>query len=188
MQQNLQNKKGLVENVFNQVYNKYDLMNDFMSMGIHRYWKKSLINMMNPRINRKLIDVACGTGDVGKLFLDNTSKEVEITCVDPNIGMVSQGKQKLSNYKNVKWVISPAEKLPIAIIIIPIEANIIATHTLKEIFSCKNKKPKKAVINGIAARHNKVTAAEVFVIDQIKLLIAMPKPVPPIKPDQPILL
>ena len=113
MQQNLQNKKGLVENVFNQVYNKYDLMNDFMSMGVHRYWKKSLINMMNPRVNRKLIDVACGTGDIGKLFLDTTSKKAEITCVDPNKGMVSQGKQKLSNYKNVKWVISPAEKLPI---------------------------------------------------------------------------
>ena len=113
MQQNLQNKKGLVENVFNQVYNKYDLMNDFMSMGVHRYWKKSLINMMNPRVNRKLLDVACGTGDVGKLFLDSTNKEAEITCVDPNKGMVSQGKQKLSNYKNVKWVISPAEKLPI---------------------------------------------------------------------------
>ena len=113
MQQNLQNKKGLVENVFNQVYNKYDLMNDFMSMGVHRYWKKSLINMMNPRVSRKLIDVACGTGDVGKLFLDSTNKEAEITCVDPNKGMVSQGKQKLSNYKNVKWIISPAEKLPI---------------------------------------------------------------------------
>ena len=113
MQQNLQNKKGLVENVFNQVYNKYDLMNDFMSMGVHRYWKKNLINMMNPRVSRKLIDVACGTGDVGKLFLDSTNKEAEITCVDPNKGMVSQGKQKLSNYKNVKWVISPAERLPI---------------------------------------------------------------------------
>jgi len=113
MQQNLQNKKGLVENVFNQVFNKYDLMNDFMSMGVHRYWKKSLINMMNPRDKRKLIDVACGTGDVGKLFLDSINKEAEITCVDPNKGMVSQGKQKLSNYKNVKWVISSAEKLPI---------------------------------------------------------------------------
>ena len=53
MQQNLQNKNGLVENVFNQVFNKYDLMNDFMSMGVHRYWKKNLINMMNPRVNRK---------------------------------------------------------------------------------------------------------------------------------------
>ena len=99
MQQNLQNKKGLVENVFNQVYNKYDLMNDFMSMGVHRYWKKSLINMMSPRVSRKLIDVACGTGDVGKFFLDSTNKEAEITCVDPNKGMVSQGKQKLYNYK-----------------------------------------------------------------------------------------
>ena len=114
MQQNLQNKKGLVENVFNQVFNKYDLMNDFMSMGVHRYWKKSLINMMNPRDKRKLIDVACGTGDVGKLFLDSTNKEAEITCIDPNKGMIGQGKQKLSNYKNIKWVISSAEKLPIA--------------------------------------------------------------------------
>ena len=114
MQQNLQNKKGLVENVFNQVFNKYDLMNDFMSMGVHRYWKKSLINMMKPRDKRKLIDVACGTGDVGKLFLDSTNKEAEITCIDPNKGMIGQGKQKLSNYKNIKWVISPAEKLPIA--------------------------------------------------------------------------
>ena len=113
MQQNLQNKKGLVENVFNQVYNKYDLMNDFMSIGIHRYWKKSLINMMRPSIRRKLIDVACGTGDIGKLFLDSTNKEAEITCIDPNKGMIGQGKQKLSNYRNVKWVISPAEKLPI---------------------------------------------------------------------------
>ena len=114
MQQNLQNKKGLVENVFNQVFNKYDLMNDFMSMGVHRYWKKSLISMMNPRDKRKLIDVACGTGDIGKLFLDSTNKEAEITCIDPNKGMISQGKQKLSNYKNIKWIISSAEKLPIA--------------------------------------------------------------------------
>ncbi len=114
MQQNLQNKKDLVENVFNQVFNKYDLMNDFMSMGVHRYWKKSLINTMNPRDKRKLIDVACGTGDVGKLFLDCTNKEAKITCIDPNKRMIAQGKQKLSNYKNIKWVISPAEKLPIA--------------------------------------------------------------------------
>ena len=114
MQQNLQNKKGLVDNVFDQVYDKYDLMNDFMSIGVHRYWKKSLINMMNPRDKRKLVDVACGTGDVGKLFLDVTNKEAEITCIDPNKRMIDQGKQKLSNYKNVKWIISPAEKLPLS--------------------------------------------------------------------------
>jgi len=113
MQQYLQNKKGLVEGVFNQVYNKYDLMNDFMSLGIHRFWKKSLINMMNPSFNKKLIDVACGTGDIGKLFLDNTNKDNKITCVDPNKGMIGQGRQKLSKYKNIEWIISPAEKLPL---------------------------------------------------------------------------
>ena len=46
MQQYLQNKKGLVQNVFNQVYDQYDLMNDLMSFGIHRVWKKNLINMI----------------------------------------------------------------------------------------------------------------------------------------------
>ena len=82
----------------------------------------------------------------------------------------------------------PDEKLPIAMMIIPNDANIIATHTFKVIFSCKNRKPKKAVINGIAARHNKVTAADVLVIDHIKLIIAILKPVPPNNPDQPIFL
>ena len=48
MQQDLQNKKGLVQSVFNQVYDQYDLMNDLMSLGIHRIWKKNLFNMMNP--------------------------------------------------------------------------------------------------------------------------------------------
>ena len=113
MQQYLQNKKGLVDSVFDQVYNKYDLMNDFMSLGVHRFWKKSLINMMNPSLNKKLIDVACGTGDIAKLFLENTSKDSEITCIDPNKGMIGLGKRKLINYKNIKWVISSAEKLPL---------------------------------------------------------------------------
>ena len=76
MQQYLQNKKGLVEGVFDQVYDRYDLMNDFMSLGIHRLWKKSLINMMGPSVNKKLVDVACGTGDIGKLFLDKTNKKL----------------------------------------------------------------------------------------------------------------
>ena len=103
MQQYLQNKKGLVEGVFDQVYSKYDLMNDFMSLGIHRFWKKSLINIMKPYPNRKLIDVACGTGDIGKLFLNSTNQMSEVTCVDPNKGMINQGKQKLSNYKNIVY-------------------------------------------------------------------------------------
>ena len=113
MQQYLQNQKGLVQSVFDRVYDKYDLMNDFMSVGIHRIWKKNLINMMNPSINNNLIDVACGTGDIGKLFLDNTRKNLSITCVDPNKGMISKGKEKLNNYKNIDWKVATAEKLPV---------------------------------------------------------------------------
>ena len=113
MQQYLQNKKGLVQSVFDNVYDKYDLMNDFMSLGVHRVWKKDLLSWMNPSNNKTLIDVACGTGDLGKLFLDATSKNGEIFCVDPNKGMISKGKEKLSTYKNINWIIAPAEKLPI---------------------------------------------------------------------------
>ena len=113
MQQYLQNKKGLVQNVFDQVYNKYDLMNDFMSLGVHRLWKKDLLNMMSPSPNQNLIDVACGTGDIAKLYLKHVNENAQITCIDPNRGMVSEGKKKLSNYKNIRWIISPAEKLPI---------------------------------------------------------------------------
>ena len=114
MQQYLQNKKGLVQNVFNQVYDRYDLMNDFMSLGIHRLWKKSLLNMMNPSSNQNLIDVACGTGDIAKLFVKHVNKLSRIACVDPNKGMISKGKEKLSNFKNINWIISPAEKIPLS--------------------------------------------------------------------------
>jgi len=113
MQQYLQNKKGLVQGVFDQVFDKYDLMNDFMSLGVHRSWKKTLLNMMNPSKNQKLIDVACGTGDIGKLYLDNTDKENFITCVDPNEGMIAKGKEKLKKYNNINWIISSAENLPL---------------------------------------------------------------------------
>ena len=113
MQQYLQNKKGLVQSVFDNVYDKYDLMNDFMSLGVHRVWKKDLLSWMNPSNNKTLIDVACGTGDLGKLFLDATDKNGEIFCVDPNKGMIGKGKEKLCTYKNINWKIAPAEKLPI---------------------------------------------------------------------------
>ena len=114
MQQYLQNKKGLVENVFDQVYDQYDLMNDFMSLGIHRLWKKDLLNMMNPSSNQKLIDVACGTGDIPKLFLNYVNKNSQITCVDPNKGMIKKGREKLNQFKNLNWIIASAEKIPVA--------------------------------------------------------------------------
>ena len=113
MQQYLQNKKGLVQSVFDSVYDKYDLMNDFMSLGIHRIWKKDLLQLMNPSRDKTLIDVACGTGDIVKLFLDLTDNKSKIFCVDPNKGMINKGKTKLNSYKNIDWITASAEKLPI---------------------------------------------------------------------------
>ena len=112
MNQNLQNKKGLVQDVFNKVYDKYDLMNDLMSIGIHRSWKKDMINWMAPFPKKKLIDMACGTGDLGKLFLENTNYEGNVVFVDPNSKMLKKGMERLKNQKNISWKKGSAEKVP----------------------------------------------------------------------------
>ena len=96
-------------------------------------------------------------------------------------------KPKAEVIPNTSPEIDPLLSLSNAIISIPIEATIIDSQTLKDIFSFKNKKPNNAVINGIAAKHKRVTAAEVFVIDQIKDIIATASPIPPINPETPIL-
>ena len=69
--------------------------------------------MMNPSPKQKLIDVACGTGDIAKLFLDYVNEDSKITCVDPNKAMIKKAKEKLIVYKNLSWVMASAEKLPI---------------------------------------------------------------------------
>ena len=112
MKQNLQNKKKLVQNVFNKVYDKYDLMNDFMSIGIHRLWKKDMINWMAPFPKKKLIDMACGTGDAGKLFLESTNYEGKVLFVDPNSKMIKKGIKRLKKHKNISWKKGSAEKIP----------------------------------------------------------------------------
>ena len=113
MSQYLQNKKGKVQNVFNKVYDKYDLMNDFMSFGIHRLWKKDIINWMAPYPKKKLIDMACGTGDLGKLFLESTKYEAKVLFVDPNSKMLEKGKERLKKHKNISWKKGIAEKVPV---------------------------------------------------------------------------
>ena len=113
MDQVLQQKKGLVKGVFNKVYKKYDLMNDLMSLGIHRIWKKNLIQMMNPSNSKKLIDVACGTGDISKLYLESTDDNSSILCVDPNINMIKECKENLKKFKNIKWKVCRAENLTV---------------------------------------------------------------------------
>ena len=113
MKQYLQQRKGLVQGVFNKVFDKYDTMNDFMSLGAHRIWKKNLILSLNPSKNKNLIDVACGTGDIAKLYIKSTNEEADIMCVDPNINMINYSKKQFYNFKNIKWSLSSAENLKI---------------------------------------------------------------------------
>ena len=68
-----ENKSKLVNKVFNKVYDKYDLMNDIMSLGTHRKWKKNLVSWINPKKNKRIIDVASGTGDIAKLCSEHIS-------------------------------------------------------------------------------------------------------------------
>mgnify|MGYP001326087955 FL=1 len=108
MHQSLQQNKGLVKEVFDKVFDKYDLMNDLMSLGVHRIWKNDLIKIINPLNNQKLIDVGCGTGDIGKLYSDSTEKKSFVVSIDPNKKMIEKGKVKLSSYKNIKWKVGCA--------------------------------------------------------------------------------
>ena len=113
MKNTILDKTKIVNSVFSKVYKKYDLMNDIMSFGIHRIWKERFIDWMNPHTNSKLIDVASGTGDIAKLFSRKNNHLSEITCVEPNNEMFEEGKKNLKKLKNINWIKSQAEKLPL---------------------------------------------------------------------------
>ena len=106
------NKERIVTKIFQDVFDKYDLMNDLMSLGIHRLWKKNFIHWLNPQKNTTLIDVASGTGDIAKLYLDKINHKGSVCCVDENKGMLEINKKKLKNQNSVKWYCNNAEKLP----------------------------------------------------------------------------
>ena len=112
MNLNNQKKNSIVNKVFDTVNEKYDLMNDLMSFGVHRQWKKNLIEWMGPSRNDTLIDVASGTGDVANLFSNKLNDQCSVECVEPNINMLKIGKKKLAYKKNINWHNNYAEKLP----------------------------------------------------------------------------
>ena len=113
MKSTIQDKAKLVYSVFSKVYNKYDLMNDVMTLGIHRVWKDKFIDWMNPSRDASLIDVASGTGDIAKLFSLRNKNLSTATCIEPNEDMFNKGKRNLANFKNIKWIKSSAETLPV---------------------------------------------------------------------------
>jgi len=100
------------QEVFNVVANKYDLMNDVMSVGTHRYWKECMIDWLAPFPGMKIIDVAGGTGDVSFRFLKRVNGQGEVVVCDPNNTITEYGKKKNQFSENIEWVTAPAEKIP----------------------------------------------------------------------------
>ena len=106
------NNERLVSKVFRDVYDKYDLMNDLASLGVHRLWKKNFIHWLNPQKNTMLIDVASGTGDIAKLYLNKINYKGYVYCIDENKEMLDLNKKKFKKKSNIKWFCNNAEKLP----------------------------------------------------------------------------
>ncbi len=113
MKSTIEDKYDLVNSVFSKVHEKYDLMNDIMSLGVHRIWKNKFLDWLNPQPNTKLIDVASGTGDIANLFNKKTENASKITCIEPNLEMFNQGKEKLKKFENINWINARAEKIPV---------------------------------------------------------------------------
>ena len=112
MKSSIQNKSKLVNSVFSKVHEKYDLMNDLMSLGIHRVWKKKFLDWMHPQNNNSLIDVASGTGDIAKLYSNRINNSGEISCIEPNKEMLSVGKLNLKNLKKLNGI-KRKRKIPV---------------------------------------------------------------------------
>ncbi len=107
-------KASLVRGVFDSVAPKYDLMNDLMSLGIHRLWKRALMDWLVPRPQMKLIDVGGGTGDLAFRFLKRGGKEV--TVCDINREMLAVGRDRALDrgiLKAIEWTVGDAEYLPV---------------------------------------------------------------------------
>ena len=102
-------KTELVQKVFSDVANNYDLMNDVMSFGAHRLWKKSFIDIVNPSSGEKIIDVGSGSGDL-VLEILKRNLNLKIDMVDLNKAMLLEGKKRIKN-DNVKFFQQNAENL-----------------------------------------------------------------------------
>ena len=104
-------KQKLVNNVFNSVAHKYDLMNDITSLGVHRSWKNDLINWLAPQSNQNLADIAGGTGDIAKRFLKAGGNAAHV--FDINEEMIQVGKERCKSVKNIQWTRANADKIPV---------------------------------------------------------------------------
>ncbi len=109
-------KQGRVNEVFRSVANRYDLMNDLMSAGLHRLWKDALVSTLRPPRDRAIrhLDVAGGTGDVAFRILDGGGLKTHVTVLDINGEMLKVGQERAeSRYEGrIDFVEANAEELP----------------------------------------------------------------------------
>ena len=107
---NSKQKTKLVQNVFSSVAPSYDLMNDLMSLGMHRLWKKRFVEIMDIKKNEIVLDVGSGSGDIASEILkENLSNSLYL--LDLNEEMLLEGKKRFKKEKNIKYFIGNAEKL-----------------------------------------------------------------------------
>ena len=107
-------KAGRVQGVFNSVASKYDIMNDVMSVGIHRVWKEAMMDWLAPRAGQKLLDVAGGTGDVSFKFLGRAGSG-HATVLDLTEPMLVEGRKRAeaaAMADSLDWVVGDAMALP----------------------------------------------------------------------------
>ncbi|MBF0373795.1 MAG: class I SAM-dependent methyltransferase [Alphaproteobacteria bacterium] len=108
-------KASLVRDVFDDVAPKYDLMNDLMSLGVHRLWKDEFVGWLRPRSDMRLLDVGGGTGDIALRFLEKGGGAV--TVCDINKEMLGVGRDRAidrGRLEGIDWICGDAETLPIA--------------------------------------------------------------------------
>ncbi|MBS9717720.1 bifunctional demethylmenaquinone methyltransferase/2-methoxy-6-polyprenyl-1,4-benzoquinol methylase UbiE [Pseudohalocynthiibacter aestuariivivens] len=122
---NEDDKAGMVHGVFTNVASKYDVMNDAMSMGIHRVWKDAMMDWLAPRAGQKLLDVAGGTGDISFRFLKRAG-QAHATVLDMTESMLIEGSKRAEATKqaeSLNWVVGDAMALPF-------EANTFDVYTI----------------------------------------------------------
>lgn len=108
-------KAGLVADVFHSVAAKYDVMNDLMSFGVHRLWKRFTIDCSGVRRGHKVLDLAGGTGDLTAKFSAIVGSEGQVILADINDSMLKVGREKLRDkgvVGNVEYIQANAEALP----------------------------------------------------------------------------
>jgi demethylmenaquinone methyltransferase/2-methoxy-6-polyprenyl-1,4-benzoquinol methylase len=117
----LEDKQGLVNAVFHEVADRYDLMNDLMSFGVHRLWKDAMVNRLAPpRVGTRpyrVLDMAGGTGDIAERILNASAGRAEVTVSDINSDMLRVGAERARKWRfpgQVRFIEANAEDLPFA--------------------------------------------------------------------------